>query len=152
MPVPELGPDIKTRIGQQLRLMYGEVVNQGMPERFAEILRHATSLVVHQTEGRLCACIALVGHFLVQLRLDRVISAVMRQSRLRPFLSAHYSFPRHRPIPSKQVCLILTLILDSILTPTARTTNRFVCCYATPIDAAAPAPPLRSFAVVYTLS
>jgi hypothetical protein len=39
MPVPELGPDIKTRIGQQLRLMYGEVVNQGMPERFAEILR-----------------------------------------------------------------------------------------------------------------
>jgi hypothetical protein len=38
-PVPKLGPDIKAKIGQQLRLMYGEVVNQGVPERFVEILR-----------------------------------------------------------------------------------------------------------------
>jgi len=35
----ELTPDIKTKIGQQLRLMYGEVVNQGVPDRFVEILR-----------------------------------------------------------------------------------------------------------------
>ena len=26
-PVAKLGPDIKARIGQQLRLMYGEIVN-----------------------------------------------------------------------------------------------------------------------------
>ena len=38
-PVAKLGPDIKAKIGQQLRLMYGEVVNQGVPDRFVEILR-----------------------------------------------------------------------------------------------------------------
>jgi hypothetical protein len=37
-PVARLGPDIKAKIGQQLRLMYGEVVNQGVPDRFVEIL------------------------------------------------------------------------------------------------------------------
>ena len=34
-----LGADIKTRIGQQLRAMYSDVVNQGVPDRFSEILR-----------------------------------------------------------------------------------------------------------------
>jgi Anti-sigma factor NepR len=38
-PVAKLGPEIKAKIGQQLRMMYGEVVNQGVPERFVEILR-----------------------------------------------------------------------------------------------------------------
>jgi hypothetical protein len=38
-PVAKLGPDVKAKIGQQLRLMYGEVVDQGVPERFVEILR-----------------------------------------------------------------------------------------------------------------
>jgi hypothetical protein len=38
-PVAKLGPDIKAKIGQQLRTMYGEVVNQGVPDRFADILR-----------------------------------------------------------------------------------------------------------------
>ena len=38
-PTVELGPDIKARIGDQLRLMYDEVVNQRVPDRFAEILR-----------------------------------------------------------------------------------------------------------------
>jgi Anti-sigma factor NepR len=38
-PVAKLGTDIKAKIGQQLRLMYDEVVDQGVPERFAEILR-----------------------------------------------------------------------------------------------------------------
>jgi hypothetical protein len=37
--VAKLGPDIKAKIGQQLRLMYTEVVSQGVPDRFAEILR-----------------------------------------------------------------------------------------------------------------
>jgi hypothetical protein len=31
--------DIKARIGQQLRAMYRDVVNQGVPDRFSEILR-----------------------------------------------------------------------------------------------------------------
>ena len=31
--------DIKARIGQQLRAMYSDVVNQGVPGRFSEILR-----------------------------------------------------------------------------------------------------------------
>ena len=38
-PVAKLGPDIKAKIGQQLRVMYGEIVNQGVPDRFVEILR-----------------------------------------------------------------------------------------------------------------
>ena len=37
--VAKLGPDIKAKIGQQLRIMYGEIVNQGVPDRFVEILR-----------------------------------------------------------------------------------------------------------------
>jgi hypothetical protein len=35
----KLGSEIKAKIGQQLRAMYGDVVNQGVPDRFAEILR-----------------------------------------------------------------------------------------------------------------
>jgi hypothetical protein len=35
----KLGPDIKAKIGQQLRAMYNDVVNQGVPDRFAEVLR-----------------------------------------------------------------------------------------------------------------
>jgi hypothetical protein len=31
--------DIKARIGQQLSAMYSDVVNQGVPGRFSEILR-----------------------------------------------------------------------------------------------------------------
>jgi Anti-sigma factor NepR len=37
-PVAQLGTDIKAKIGQQLRLMYDEIVDQGVPERFTEIL------------------------------------------------------------------------------------------------------------------
>ena len=37
--VIKLAPDVKTKIGHQLRLMYSEVVNEGVPDRFAEILR-----------------------------------------------------------------------------------------------------------------
>jgi hypothetical protein len=36
---PKLGPEIKAKIGQQLRAMYSDVVNQGVPNRFSEILR-----------------------------------------------------------------------------------------------------------------
>src|SRR5271170_3014246 len=38
-PVAKLGNDVKAKIGQQLRLMYDEIVEQGVPERFAGILR-----------------------------------------------------------------------------------------------------------------
>jgi Anti-sigma factor NepR len=38
-PAAKLGPDIKDKIGQQLRLMYDDVVSQGVPDRFLEILR-----------------------------------------------------------------------------------------------------------------
>lgn len=38
MPVVKLGPEIKARIGEQLRRMYAEVVDQGVPERFIKIL------------------------------------------------------------------------------------------------------------------
>ena len=38
-PVAKLGNDVKAKIGQQLRLMYDEVVEQGVPDRFTKILR-----------------------------------------------------------------------------------------------------------------
>jgi hypothetical protein len=38
-PVVKLGPDIKAKIGMQLRQIYGEIVDQGVPERFVELLK-----------------------------------------------------------------------------------------------------------------
>ena len=38
-PVAKLGTDIKAKIGQQLRETYDDIVGQGVPERFVEILR-----------------------------------------------------------------------------------------------------------------
>lgn len=38
-PVVKLGADIKAKIGHQLRLMYSEVVDQGVPDRFVEMLK-----------------------------------------------------------------------------------------------------------------
>jgi hypothetical protein len=37
--IVSLESDIKARMGQQLRAMYNDVVNQGVPDRFSEILR-----------------------------------------------------------------------------------------------------------------
>jgi hypothetical protein len=37
-PEPRLGHDIQAKIGRQLRAIYDDVVNQGIPERFAELL------------------------------------------------------------------------------------------------------------------
>jgi hypothetical protein len=37
-PVGKLGPDIRAKIGMQLHLMYGEVVDQGVPDRFVRML------------------------------------------------------------------------------------------------------------------
>jgi hypothetical protein len=38
-PVVKLGPDIRAKIGMQLHLMYGEVVDQGVPDRFVQMLK-----------------------------------------------------------------------------------------------------------------
>ena len=42
-PGATLGPEVKAKIGHQLRLMHDEVVSQGVPDRFAEILRRLDS-------------------------------------------------------------------------------------------------------------
>jgi hypothetical protein len=34
-----LGRDVQSKIGQQLRSMYDDVVSEGVPERFTEMLR-----------------------------------------------------------------------------------------------------------------
>jgi hypothetical protein len=39
IPAPALGPDVMAAIGQKLRGMYAEIIAEGVPERFAEILR-----------------------------------------------------------------------------------------------------------------
>ena len=38
-PRGRLGRDVQSKIGQQLRAMYDDVVNAGVPERFADLLR-----------------------------------------------------------------------------------------------------------------
>ncbi len=38
-PVARLENDVKAKIGQHLREMYDEIVEQGVPDRFAAILR-----------------------------------------------------------------------------------------------------------------
>jgi hypothetical protein len=37
-PRGRLGRDVQSKIGQQLRAMYDDVVNSGVPDRFAEML------------------------------------------------------------------------------------------------------------------
>lgn len=34
----KLGREVQARLGQQLRAMYDDVVNQGVPDRFAELI------------------------------------------------------------------------------------------------------------------
>jgi hypothetical protein len=34
----KLGRDVQARLGQQLRAMYDEVVNQGVPDRFSNLI------------------------------------------------------------------------------------------------------------------
>jgi len=34
----KLGREVQARLGQQLRSMYDDVVNQGVPDRFADLL------------------------------------------------------------------------------------------------------------------
>jgi len=37
-PEPNLGQEIQTKIGRQLRAIYDDVVNQGVPDRFVNLL------------------------------------------------------------------------------------------------------------------
>jgi hypothetical protein len=36
---PTLGREVQTRIGEQLRAIYDDVVQQGVPDRFADLLK-----------------------------------------------------------------------------------------------------------------
>ena len=38
-PKGRLGRDVQSKIGQQLRAMYDDVVSAGVPDRFSEMLR-----------------------------------------------------------------------------------------------------------------
>jgi hypothetical protein len=43
-PEAKFGQEIKVRIGQQLRVMYGDVMNQGVPDHHSELLRRLDAL------------------------------------------------------------------------------------------------------------
>jgi hypothetical protein len=51
-----LNPEIQSRIGHQLRAMYDDVVRQGVPDRFAELIRKLDAAPadeqVAKTDGR----------------------------------------------------------------------------------------------------
>jgi hypothetical protein len=38
-PAARFSPEITTRMGQQLRMTYSDVMNQGMPDRHRELLQ-----------------------------------------------------------------------------------------------------------------
>jgi hypothetical protein len=48
--VVKLGPDIKAKIGQQLRLMYSEIVDEGVPERFVDMLQRLDDAAERSSE------------------------------------------------------------------------------------------------------
>ena len=39
----KLGREVQARLGQQLRAMYDDVLNQGVPDRFAELIKRIES-------------------------------------------------------------------------------------------------------------
>jgi hypothetical protein len=43
-PEARFGPEIKVRMGQQLRVMYSDVMNQGVPDHCLELLRRLDAL------------------------------------------------------------------------------------------------------------
>ena len=47
----KLGTDIEAKIGLQLRAMYSEVLSQGIPDRFAEILDRLDQTASDQAEA-----------------------------------------------------------------------------------------------------
>ena len=46
-----LGRDVQSKIGQQLRAMYDGVVNEGVPDRFNEMLRQLDEQKKDKDEG-----------------------------------------------------------------------------------------------------
>jgi hypothetical protein len=46
-PKGRLGRDVQSKIGQQLRAMYDNVVSEGVPDRFSEVLRQ-----LDETQGQ----------------------------------------------------------------------------------------------------
>ncbi len=49
---PRLGRDIQVRIGDKLRAMYDNVVDEGVPERFATLLRQFDDEPAESTEDK----------------------------------------------------------------------------------------------------
>jgi hypothetical protein len=45
-----LGQDIQAKIGQHLRAMYADIVDQGIPDRFADLIRRKAE--EHQKKGK----------------------------------------------------------------------------------------------------
>jgi hypothetical protein len=43
-PAVRLGPDIKVRVGQQLRVIYSDVMDQGVPDRCADLIKRLDDL------------------------------------------------------------------------------------------------------------
>jgi anti-sigma factor NepR-like protein len=39
----KLGREVQARLGQQLRAMYDDVLNQGVPDRFADLIKRIDS-------------------------------------------------------------------------------------------------------------
>jgi Anti-sigma factor NepR len=57
MKTPKLGREVMAAVGRELRLLYREIIVEGVPERFAAILRRLDEPVDSNQTGRfLRAC------------------------------------------------------------------------------------------------
>ena len=50
-PRGRLGRDVQSKIGQQLRAMYDDVVSEGVPDRFTEMLQRLDEQKEQKQEG-----------------------------------------------------------------------------------------------------
>ena len=50
-PRGRLGRDVQSKIGQQLRAMYDNVVSEGVPDRFTEVLQRLDEQKEQKQEG-----------------------------------------------------------------------------------------------------
>ena len=50
-PRGRLGRDVQSKIGQQLRAMYDDVISEGVPDRFTEMLQRLDEQKEQKQEG-----------------------------------------------------------------------------------------------------
>jgi hypothetical protein len=75
-PAPALGPKVMAAIGKELRGMYAEIIAEGVPERFAEILRRPAN----QREGDSVTLVLVGSRQIWAVALLAVLKSLQKQA------------------------------------------------------------------------